>query len=144
MRDGTKEPEYPNVRFPVSAEDIERAERRIGNRFPEQLRCFFSEVGCGFLKASQLETSRADFNYINRFLDPDEIADLLLGEDESVLPSEGFGDGELPFFEIGDQLYLVMREGRVCWPFGDVICDDFITFVTELVNHPRFYHEVTA
>lgn len=144
MRNGTEEPDFPNVRFPVSAEDIESAERRMGNPVAEQLREFFSEIGSGFLKASQSDTSRTGFNYINRFLDPDEIAELLLGEDEDILPSEGFDDGELPFFEVGDRLYLVMREGQVCWPFGDVISENLLTFVTELANNPRFYHEVAT
>lgn len=147
MRDGEVEPEYPNVRFPVAVEEVESAERRIEIQFPEQLRAFFSEIGCGFLKASQAETSGTDFNHINRFLDPDEIADLFLGEDEGLLPSEGFDDGELPFFEIGDQLYLVIRVsdngyGQVCWPFGDVVCNDLVAFVTELAIDPGFYNEL--
>ncbi|WP_146117663.1 MULTISPECIES: SMI1/KNR4 family protein [Pirellulaceae] len=141
MRDGTGEPDFPNVRFPVTAEDIESAERRIGNPFPEQLRKFFCQIGSGFLKAPQSDTSRTDFKYINRFLDPDEVAELFLGEDEDIFPSEGFDDGELPFFEIGDRLYLVLRDGQVCWPFGDVISQNLLAFVTELANNPRFYHE---
>lgn len=146
MRDGEEFPEHPNVRFPVSGADVKNAEYRVGVQFPNQLRAFFSEIGCGFLKASQTDSARTEFNYINRFLDPNEVAELYLGVNEDLSPSEGFDDGELPFFEIGDQLYLVVRrdgdnDNQVCWPLGEVICDDLVTFVSKLVHDPRFYHK---
>lgn len=143
-----KNPEGANVFYPVSQSDIAEAEIRLKRLFPDELKAFFGEIGCGFLKAGKADLSRTSFNYLNRFLDPGEIADICLGEDEDMAPSEGFAADELPFFEIADQLYLVIRpDGNnphsICWPYGDPIADDLLIFVSRLINDPRFYHSNT-
>src|SRR5262249_49419088 len=114
--------------------------------FPEQLRQFFREIGYAFFRASDRSAPNVSVNYINRFLAPSQIADLLLGADQEIAPSEGFDDGEIPFFEVGDQLYLVLRSSdalpaQVAWPIGDRIADDLIEFTKRLAANPRFYHD---
>lgn len=139
------DPEGANAFFPVSLSDIAEAESRLKRSLPDGLKTFFCEVGCGFLKAGRADLSHTKFNYLNRFLDPGEMADLCLGEDEDTMPSEGFAANELPFFEVGDQLYLVLRPdgnhpNAVCWSRGDRVVDDVQAFVRRLTNDPRFYH----
>ena len=146
MLDDEQFPNHPNTRYPVSYEDIKEAEGRLGFQFPSQLRKFFQEIGCGFLKSSPNDISQTEFNIINRFLDPDEITDLFLGEDEILTPEEGFGENILPFFEVGDQLFIAIQlnsknGNQVCWPFGDIICEDLITFTSKLAENPSFYEE---
>src|SRR5262245_4564494 len=124
MANGNDAPDYPNAFYPIDEEEIAASDRRLGYQLPEQLRAFHREVGYGFFKTSNPQGPRGEYNYINRFLAPSQIADMLLGEDEAVMPGEGFDDGEIPFFEVGDRLYLVLRRSpteniEVAWPFGD-------------------------
>jgi hypothetical protein len=147
MANGNEERDHPNVFYPVAEGEIVDAESRLGVRLPEQLRTFYHEVGYGFFKSARPLTERSGFTYINRFLAPSQVADLLTGQDEEVSPSEGFDEGELPFFEVGDRLYLVIRPStrhpnQVCWPYGDQISEDLIEFTKRLAVNPRFYHNV--
>ena len=145
MVDGNKTPDYPNVYYPVSEEEIAASESKLGHQLPEQLRAFHREIGYGFFKSATTQIRGQNFNYINRFLAPSQIADLLLGNDEESMPSEGFDDGEIPFFEVGDRLYMVIRPSpthanQVTWPFGDRVSDDLVEFTKSLAANPRFYH----
>ncbi len=146
MVNGNDNPNHPNTFYPVSDEEAIAAGRALGYRLPEQLRIFHREVGYGFFKSSSPEIQKENFNYINRFLAPSQIADLLLGNDEEGMPSEGFDEGEIPFFEIGDRLYLVIRPSpthptQVCWPFGERVSNDLIDFTKRLASNPRFYND---
>jgi antitoxin YxxD len=145
MVDGATNPDHPNVFYPVTDAEIATSEQRLGYELPQQLQTFHREVGYGFFKSSSPESRGSEYNYINRFLAPSQVADLLLGNDEEVMPSEGFDDGEIPFFEVGDRLYLVLRpnsshSAQVCWPYGDKVSDDLIEFTERLALNPRCYH----
>lgn len=132
------------VMYPVPPDNILRAEERLGFEFPEQLRLFFRECGCGFVKTS-LDGSRTSGSNANRFLSPGSIADLLLGIDVEAIPGEGFGDGEIPFFEIEHRLFLVILPVidfpcQIRWSRGNVISTSLVEFVSSLLQNPRFYH----
>jgi|GEM_PF-4826311 len=76
---------------------------------------------------------------------PGQVADLTTGQDEELSPSEGFDEGEIPFFEVEDRLYLVIRpsatySNRVCWPYGDQISESLVEFTKRLAVDPKFYH----
>jgi hypothetical protein len=145
MVNGNDNPDHPNVFYTVSNEEATASARRLGFELPEQLRTFHREVGYGFFTTSFPEHHGERYNYINRFLAPSQIADLLLGCDEELMPGEGFDEGEIPFFEVGDRLYLVLRPNpkkpsQVCWPFGDTVSNDLVEFTKRLADNPRFYH----
>lgn len=145
MKNGNDYSSSPNVRFPVSTSTILDAEERLRMQFPSQLRAFFEEIGCGFLKIATGKESK-QVNYINRFLEPLEIADLIMNGDTEIMPSEGFSVGDIPFFEVGDMLYLVIsptneKPNQICWPDGDLISEDLITFTKSLMEDPRFYQD---
>lgn len=145
MADGNRNPDYPNVFYPVSDEEVATSERRLGYPLPEQLRAFYREVGYGFFKTATPEASEHYYNHINRFLAASQIADMLLGEDRYSMPEEGFDEGEIPFFEVTDQLYIVLRASpsgsyEVTWPDGEAICGDLIEFARRLAADPSFYH----
>lgn len=138
-------PESANRFYAVSDSDIAEAEERLGKIFPSQLLAFFREIGCGFLTSS---TNRPEpdvkFYHVNRFLDPNEIADLILHEDPDVEPSGGFNVDEMPFFEVGLRNYLVIRlKGEHPYSVhrmsGRLVAPDIVTFVRELKQDPRFY-----
>jgi hypothetical protein len=144
MADGDRHPDAVNVYYPIDPSEIDESERRLGYRFPSELREFFREIGYGFFKSASDPHDKRDYNYINRFLAPSQVADLLLGAEPDEIPSEGFGEGEIPFFEVGDQLYLVVRPtsvlpNQVCWPFGDHVADSLVEFTENLARDARFY-----
>jgi len=144
MVSGSEVPHHPNVYYPVSDEEIYASETRLGFQLPEQLKTFHQEIGYGFFTSASPQTFEGNFNYINRFLAPAQIADLLLNHDEESSPSEGFNEGEIPFFEVSDQLYLVLRSSltnlnQVAWPYGAVVCNTLIEFTKRLADNPTFY-----
>ena len=145
MVNGNDMPDHPNVYYPVSNEEISGSESRLGYRLPEQLTTFHREIGYAFFTSAS-SSKAGEVNYINRFLAPSQIVSLLLNHDEESRPSEGFKEGEIPFFEVGDQLYLVLRPSRthlhhVAWPYGKIICNDLVEFTNRLAENPRFYLE---
>lgn len=140
----------PNRFWPVSEVEIRQQEERLGFRFPTQIRSLLAEAGSGTIKAKAGLESVFDarrFNFINRFLDPVEMVDLYLGFDIETAPEEGFGEGELPFFEVGDQEYFVIRPeepdpNRVYMALGGDLGQDLATFVKSLLHDPVFYLEI--
>lgn len=133
-----------NSFYPVSPQQIAKAERRLELHFPADLIAFFHEVGCGFLRSPTGERPAGLSTLLNRFLDPTEIADLVTGVDESG-PNSGFPEGDLPFIEIGRRHYMILRRtdgghSSVRWPYGEQITPSLVEFVRRLMVDPRFYH----
>ena len=120
----------------------------MGLKFPEQLRMLLFEAGTGTIKAKKGEESHFKYsNFVNRFLGPTEMAELFLGEPIDSAPEEGFDDGELPFFEVGDQEYFVLRPrteepNAVYRAFGEAVADDVLSFVGKLLEEPYFYLDI--
>ncbi len=135
----------PNAFWNLEESLITRAEDRAGFRFPEQLRSLLVEAGSGTIKAPQgQEREFTRSNFLNRFLGPSEMVDLYLGEPTESAPEEGFDAGELPFFEVGDQEYFVLRPGSdepdaVHMAFGGLVAPDVLSFVNRLLEDPSFY-----
>lgn len=130
-----------NCFYPVKDGAIAAAEKKLGFEMPSQLRQFYNEVGYGFLVQS--EDGRNTTSAINRFVDPLSVARLYLGEDEYV-PFEGFEKGSLPFFEIADQIYLVMhpfseKQDAVYYASGEMVSNTLNDFIEGLLTDPEFY-----
>ena len=97
--------------FPVSEQDIEDAERRLGYKFPPQLRTFYDELGDGSFQHNH-DFSVTDNSFSSCILHPKEIADIkFLGRDSLlILPSVEFAEDELPIFEVADgDTFLFMK-----------------------------------
>src|SRR5262245_57168076 len=121
-------PQPPNRFWPIEEKDVVKAETRLGYTFPSELRSFFLEIGCGFFSQG-IKDKKRDRSLINGVLSPVEIADLLLNSDYPARPAEGFVEGALPFFDIGENSYLVLRPdsatpNRVYWPDGKKVISD--------------------
>lgn len=138
--------EGPNSFVPVTQDEIVEAERRIGFSLPEQLRRFYREIGCGFLKAPKESDPNDDtcFDTINRVVGPSEMADLYLGLDKWG-PAEGFLPGLVPFFDLGEDTYLVLKimepsDSAVYWPNGKrKVAGTLEEFFIRLHENPSFY-----
>jgi hypothetical protein len=140
-----KYPDGPNSFYPVSDNSIAEAERRLGRLLPPDLRSFFREVGCGFLTSPTGEPEAVVSSILNRFIGPDDVADLLLGEGELGRPDEEFDEGEFPFIELDVHLYVVLRPenglpSAACWRFGSVLAPNLAEFIRRLMIDPQFYH----
>jgi hypothetical protein len=141
-----EESSHPNWFTPLGEPLVAEAEGRIGVRFPGSLRSFYLEVGSGFLAAN--DTGDKKTTSVNRFLTPGEVADLYLGDSE-LMPPEAFEPGELPIFEVGGDLFLVMRlagdrDAGIFRMSGTKVADSFGDFVRRLYyEDPRYYAQVT-
>lgn len=137
---------HPNWFTPLAESAVTQAEDRIGFRFPASLRSFYLEIGSGFLAANEAGDKKT--TSVNRFLTPGEVADLYLGDSE-LMPPEGFEPGELPIFEVGNDLFLVMRlagdrDAGMFRMSGTKVADNFTDFVGRLYHEdPRYYAQVT-
>ncbi|WP_139491780.1 SMI1/KNR4 family protein [Brevibacillus dissolubilis] len=96
-----KVPGQKHVFYPLSAEEIQKEELRLGRPFPAELREFYLEVGYGFL-------SKDSGSMVNRIMDPASVVDYYLGEDdyEDDMNRELVEDDQLPFFEVSEVLVL--------------------------------------
>jgi len=138
-----------NKFFPVSAQDIEEAEKRIGYKFPPQLRVFYEEIGDGSFQSNHDNSIVDDGCYANCILHPKESADIkLLGYDSGqILPSVKFAEDELPIFEIADgaNFFVMKPQGdnpNAVYQFmeGGLIEDSFEKFIWRLYYESPLYY----
>ncbi|WP_147536267.1 SMI1/KNR4 family protein [Bacillus marasmi] len=89
----------------LQEKELLNAEERLGFELPKGLRDFYLEVGYGFIKGS-------NGNAINRFMDPDTIADITLREGIYEFDPDLEGiyeeDDKLVFFEVNEGVYLTL------------------------------------
>jgi len=139
---GVKKP--PNRFWTVEQHEIESAEVCLGFSFPEQLFGFYSEIGSGFLSQG-VEDKERDPSLINGILSPGEVEDVLLENDNPARPLEGFTTNAIPFFDAGENTYLVLlphseKPNRVYWPDGkQVVSESLDEFFRSLYHRAGFY-----
>ena len=103
-----------NSFYPIEKSEVEEQEKRLGIQFPDQLKIFWDEIGCGFLKCPEKVPDGYKFGDVNRIGSPSDVVDMvLLGQDSGLILHdtwEQFKPGDLPFFEIGDaESFMVMK-----------------------------------
>ena len=147
-----------NSFLPVISKDIKEVERKTGIHFPESLKKFWLNIGCGNLTVGKESDKEHEYYHANCILSPEQIADIMLLKDESefVIPglSEYFEEGyikddDIIFFEIGDMSsFLVMKPNSdkpnaVYDMIGRVIEEDFERFIWRLYHEsPDYYLHV--
>ena len=109
-----------NSFYSVSEKEIEEEEQRLEFKFPDQLREFWLEIGCGCLRTGA-KGELNEYKQTNCILRPQSIADIILldqdDENQPALPEftnkylEGYlTKYDIPFLEIGDSTsFLIMR-----------------------------------
>lgn len=134
----------PNRFWKLEKKNISKAERKLGYAFPEQLKKFFEEIGCGSWSQGT-EDKNWNRGLINRIMGPLSIAGLLLDESEQYLqPPEGFNEGELPFMDLGEYTFLSVyphsdKPNAVYWPSKTMISETLTEFLDKLEKHAGFY-----
>lgn len=147
----------PRNRFsPVTKNQIDTAENRLGFNLPIALKEFWLEIGKGTLYISYKEERGWLNNYI---YSPKEIADIILLKEESnlILPEaveyfdEGYIDiskGEIVFFEVVGSDFLVMKPNSenpdaIYDMIGNIVEEHFERFIWRLYyESPTFYLDV--
>lgn len=89
--------------YNLSLEDIISAENRLGYKFPNEIRDFYFKVGYGFLW-------NEDQYFINRILDPESLADFILGEDDYEFDEnrDDYEPYHMPFLEVSEVGYIYL------------------------------------
>lgn len=119
---------------------ISDSETRLGFNFPNELKLFYSQVGCGFIKGSQTDN-------FNRVMDPSSIADVVLREDiyefDPDLDDLYNNSNRLVFFEIVEGLFLELglsdSPTTPVYHFDVKIADSLFEFMTKMNNDPDYY-----
>lgn len=141
-----------NSFYPLTEEEIVNAEHQLGYAFPDQLKTFYKELGYGFLVAPENASENYDFCNVNRIIDPETLANIVLKGPDSgeIIPAtyELFEPGDLPFFEIGDSTrFLLMKlnsdNPNAVWCYDIKITNSFEEFIWRLYyKKPDFYDDV--
>ena len=144
-----------NAFYPLSEEQIINAEKRIGFKFPSELRKFYEEIGYGFLQTSHNTPKDYEFYGFNYIESPQVIADIMLNGIESGYIIDStlnlLVPGDLPFFEMYDSSYFMIiklnsnNPNAVWTDTGIKIEDSFQKFIWRLYHEsPDFYGDVIA
>ena len=138
---------------PVKEEEIAASEKRLGCKFPSQLRDFYLEIGTGCLRSPITPLPAYQFHGDNEILRPSIIADILLLRHDSGYISQDVLDvmepGDLPFFHIGDSSsFLFMKPtseapNAVYSLYGNVVENEFNKFIWRLYyESPSYYGDL--
>lgn len=133
---------YANYFCRISTEQIVAAEAAIGYDFPNQLRALYAEVGGGcILTGSNGEISHSH----NEIIPPMDVAKLMDGTCEWMLPYTKIQSGVLPFFDRDLDLFLCLRPqsenpNAVYWMYGDKICESLVEFFQKLIIDPDWFN----
>lgn len=122
-------------------DDVIEAEKRLGKKFPNELREFYLKVGYGFI-------CNFDKTRRNRLMDPHSVADFILGEDDFIDSTirELYPDNMLVFFEVGEGTYLTLdleqeQEGGICpvYYFEEKIATSLEEFLKRMDEETDYY-----
>lgn len=124
----------------VSVSLISDSEARLGFNLPDDLKSFYSQAGCGFIKGSGT-------NNFNRIMDPSSIADVILREGvyEFDPDLDGLYDNSnrLVFFEVVEGSFLELGLdsdlNTPVYHFDIKIADSLFEFMTKMHKDPDYY-----
>ncbi|MBO1581875.1 SMI1/KNR4 family protein [Bacillus sp. XF8] len=128
--------------YPIYQEEIDEAEDLLQIQLPKELKRFYQEIGCGFLKSNKR-------TFFNRFMDPISVADFRLRQDiyEYDPNLDGIDDEEsLAFFEVTELSFLTIKfkeeneSGQCPIHYGETkIADSLEEFLIKMADEPDYY-----
>ncbi len=136
--------------------ELEEAENLLGGRFPEQLRVFYKEVGCGTLQKPDIVPKYYKFYGANEILPPLDVVKFskgnLIWEGQQHWMAEPtyelLSPGDLPFFEMYDSSHFLLMKitsdnPNAVWWYDLKIEDSFEKFIWRLYyESPGFYGDI--
>ena len=135
-----------NDLLPLVQEDIDKAEKDMGIKIPNELKSFYLNYGYGFI-------SKIRRRCINRLMDPGSCADIRLRRDYYKYDPEleSYKSDELIynrmiFFEVNEGSYLTISldEGeKNAIYYGDVkIADSLEEFLIKMYDDGTYYFDL--
>lgn len=123
-----------HVFYRVTDFDIKDAEKILGHKFPKQLDLFYKQVGYGFLCCD-------DNDSIDRIMDPLAVAQVISDANRDEFVWEDYvSRGLIPFFELGDELYITisMSNGSIFY-FDRKVADSLSEFLERMDKETDYY-----
>lgn len=139
---------YKHMFMPISNEELEKQEKRMGRRFPLELRDFYKQIGYGSL-------CFYDKDYLDEIMSPESVVDFILQEgcyENDSYRKELDVKKYMPFFDIGDDTFFSLDLSQVddngCCPvvyspeYKPIILSDSLEkFIIEMDKTLDFYEK---
>lgn len=100
---------YKHMFMPISKEELEKQEQRMGMKFPLELRGFYEQVGYGSL-------CFYDKDYLDEIMSPESVVDFVLQEgcyENDSYRKELNVNKYMPFFDIGDDTFFSLDLSQI-------------------------------
>ncbi|MDV6036130.1 SMI1/KNR4 family protein [Bacillus sp. SM-B1] len=127
--------------YPIYQDEIDEAESLLQMELPKELKRFYQEIGCGFLKSDKR-------TFFNRFMDPISVADFRLRKDiyEYNPNLDDVVDDSLVFFEVTELNFLTIKFkeenelGQCPIYYGSTkIANSLEEFLIKMDENPDYY-----
>lgn len=118
--------------YRVTDFDIKDAEKILGHRFPTELNIFYKQVGYGFLCCDNNDS-------VDRIMDPMAVAYVTCNTDDFI-KEDYVKKGLLPFFELGDNLYITisLSNGSIFY-FDKKVANSLSGFLENMDKETDYY-----
>ena len=133
----------------VTQEEVELQEKRLGRRFPEEIKAFYLQVGAGKICIDNKDDS-------DEIMAPDDVVDFILGEgfyETSTVRGHVDLSAIMPIIKLSDNMYfylefsMIDEEGRC--PILDspnynpiVIAGSLEKFIRKMDAKPDYYMDI--
>jgi len=145
VQDETQDNDLDNIFYPLTEDDIKKAEAEFGYNLPKELKDFYLQIGYGFFHKSQ--------GNINRLIDTTSLYQINLKQDEFEFDPdlEVYDDlyhGEkLLFYEINEGVYLAIdkvdENGKNKIYYTDsIISDSLEDFIKSFLMNPELINQL--
>ena len=123
-------------------EMIRAAEDKLKFIFPEELKCFYKELGCGFMPKVE------DDFCVNRFLAPDEILDFYEGNDFYATDERQdyyspFDGRSLIFYEVDSDVFMTIKltgsDAGSIYYFDTRVASSVLEFIERMLEKHNYY-----
>lgn len=127
-----------HIFYRINEDEIINAEERLAEKFPNQLKEFYLEIGYGFLCTE-------DKVRINRLMHPDDIADFYCDDEiYAHVDRDMYESDEMIFFDLGgegDFLTLKINGENLgaVYYFGRKIADTLKGFIEKMDLETNYY-----
>ncbi|PEJ32814.1 SMI1/KNR4 family protein [Bacillus wiedmannii] len=88
--------------YPIYQDEIDEAESLLQMELPKELKRFYQEIGCGFLKSDKR-------TFFNRFMDPISVVDFRLRQDIYEYNPNLDDEESLVFFKVTELNFLTIK-----------------------------------
>ena len=129
-----------NKFYPVDMNSILEAEEVLGFQFPEELRDFYQQIGCGFFGGSKTN--------VNRLMGPYSVRDFRLRKNDFEYYPEidiydHFEDNKLIFFESNlsalISIELGQKEKSKVYYYDMIIADSLEEFIKKIQEDDNYF-----